>query len=150
MACGYGHSLCVGLDGMAWSFGCDNYGQLGQMKNDKESQVPVQIPMKSTVLSVACGSFHSALLTSTGEVWTFGINNYGQLGLGSQQNSAKPKKVKNIPAIHSISCGLTHTVCISKDMEMWSFGRNKYGELGLGHGTRKVNWVWETENIEKY
>ena len=65
------------------------------------------------------------------EVWSFGGNYYGQLGLGDNINRYTPTKIPNIIA-KSVSYGNFHTVIIDMNNDIWSFGWNCYGHLGLG------------------
>jgi len=49
------------------------------------------------MLWVSCGNFHSLFLDTEGNVWSSGLNNYGQLGLGnSSQTYSILKKIKGI------------------------------------------------------
>ena len=47
-------------------------------------------------LEVACGSRHTVVLTKSNQLWTFGWNKYGQLGLGHNHSRDAPEKI-NIP-----------------------------------------------------
>jgi len=57
----------------------DDSGQLGR-EGDIHSALPVTLPHKAKVTATACGRYHTVVLTSTGEVLTFGLNDRGQLG----------------------------------------------------------------------
>jgi len=64
-----------------WSFGNNEYGQLGLNSNIKQYNVPTLIN-GFKVKAIATG-YHSAFIDLNDSVWVFGHNNYGQLGLGS-------------------------------------------------------------------
>ena len=85
-------------------------------------------------MACAIGDHHSIILSS-GEVHSFGKNNYGQLGLGHNNDVALPSRIPNLTKIKEISCGYNFTVCINRVGELWSFGRNNYGQLGTGNTT---------------
>lgn len=57
--------------------------------------IPYPLPAMAgkTVVSVACGDTHTLVATDTGELWSFGRNQNGQLGLGSIQDSLSPQLV---------------------------------------------------------
>jgi alpha-tubulin suppressor-like RCC1 family protein len=69
IACGYYHSLALTLDGSVYSFGRNDYGQLG-IGNNEASRVPLRIEALSTlaIKDVTSGCYHSIALTRTGSV----------------------------------------------------------------------------------
>ena len=82
----------------------------------------------------ACGNYHTVVVSYDGELHSFGLNNYGQLGLG-HNNVSLPCPIPNLPKIIEISCGSDFTVCIDNKGGLWSFGHNNYGQLGKGNTT---------------
>ena len=65
-------------------------------------------------------------------LWTFGRNNYGQLGQGDRVNLSSPVQVGSLTDWGSISCGSYHTTGIKTDGTLWAFGYNYRGGLGQG------------------
>ena len=65
-------------------------------------------------------------------MWSFGDNDYGQLGAGNVLFFNVPQKIQDIPPVHSVSCGAYHTLIITND-NLWSCGQNLYGQLCLGN-----------------
>lgn len=71
----------------------------------------------NVVVQVACGMKHALALTNNGELYSWGYNNEGQLGLGSDTEiEIKPKLVSSLVAvpIAFIACGGYHSIAISK------------------------------------
>ena len=68
-------------------------------------------------------------------LWSWGYNNYGQLGLGNTTNYSSPNQVGSLTTWLSVSCSRYHTVSTKTDGTLWSWGRNQYGQLGLGNTT---------------
>ena len=66
-------------------------------------------------------------------MWSFGFNNYGQLGTGDKTNFNVPQKILDIPPVLSVSCGNEYTLIITKDSNLWSCGNNNFGQLWLGN-----------------
>ena len=62
-------------------------------------------------------------------MWSFGKNNFAQLGTGNTTNFNVPQKIKDIPPVLSVSCGFELTLIITTDSNLWSCGNNKYGQL---------------------
>ena len=130
-----------------YTFGFNDYGQLGNRSNSsRNSPVPVvdnNGDIVEDIIAVSCGGEHTAILKSDGTIYTFGRNDYGQLGSGySYQNSNIPLKVEYIyedglglsnigKDVIAVSCGYSHTLILKSDGTVISFGRNFDGELGF-------------------
>jgi E3 ubiquitin-protein ligase HERC2 len=61
---------------------------------------------------LACGGFHTAVVTAKGELYTFGRGDSGQLGHGETYNALFPLQVIAIQQkVTKIACGVDHTIC---------------------------------------
>ncbi|XP_027983529.2 X-linked retinitis pigmentosa GTPase regulator isoform X1 [Eptesicus fuscus] len=136
ISCGYYHSAFVTMEGELYTFGEPEYGKLGLPKqllmNHKVPQLVPGIPEK--VIQVACGGGHTVVLTEKA-VYTFGLGQFGQLGLGTFVfETMEPKIIKSVKdhKITSIACGENHTALITDIGRMYTFGDGRYGKLGLG------------------
>ncbi|XP_023344096.1 E3 ubiquitin-protein ligase HERC2 [Eurytemora carolleeae] len=73
---------------------------------------------ENSVLDVGCGSRHTVCLTMGNNLWSFGWNKYGQLGLGdnkSRDNVCKvplPKAINRFSEIRTVRCGDWGTVIL--------------------------------------
>ena len=83
------------------------------------------------VVDVACGQHHTACITSSGEVFTWGNGKSGALGHGDWEQVDLPKRVDGLKDIVKIECGNEYTVCMDKDGKLYSWGANRYGQLGI-------------------
>ena len=91
VAAGYYHSMLLSSDGKVFTFGWNSYGQLGDgTKVQRYYPVPIynynNTLTQEKIISISAGFFHSVLLSSNGKVFTFGGNDYGQLGDGSNSH----------------------------------------------------------------
>jgi alpha-tubulin suppressor-like RCC1 family protein len=120
--------------------GNGGFGQLGidpnTVGNGLFQPTAVTIPGVTSVTDVSAGSFHSLVLDSTGKVWSFGQNTYGQLGISNTNftyvpTAAKETATQAITNVFNISGGDEHSLLVKNDGSVWSTGRNRYGELGL-------------------
>uniref|UniRef100_A0A673YYK1 Probable E3 ubiquitin-protein ligase HERC3 n=1 Tax=Salmo trutta TaxID=8032 RepID=A0A673YYK1_SALTR len=87
------------------------------------------------VIQVACGDQHSIALTQDGNVFTWGQNSSGQLGLGKGEPSTlSPQPVKSLSGIPlaQITAGGDHSFALSLSGAVFSWGKNSTGQLGLG------------------
>jgi uncharacterized repeat protein (TIGR02543 family) len=101
IALGYNHSSALSNNGMVFTWGSNNVGQLG-INSNTNSNVPVAItsrfslPSNDKVIQLSFGSIHSSALTQTGKVFTWGSNFWGQLGDNSNPGKIVPTKLQSI------------------------------------------------------
>lgn len=89
VAAGANHSVVLGEDGIAYTFGANDVGQCGIVKVDGDHEVghpivtpePVRLPENEKVQYVSAGYAHTMLTTKNGSIYVFGQNDSGQLGL---------------------------------------------------------------------
>lgn len=115
LACG--HSLTIGLttSGHAFTMGSTVYGQLGNAQSDGKVPCLVEEKLASeSVAEVACGSYHVAVLTSRGEVYTWGKGANGRLGHGDLEDRKTPTLVEALKdrTVKRIACGSNFTAAI--------------------------------------
>ena len=64
---------------------------------------------------IAIGSNHTVALKADGTVWTWGLNNYGQLGNGTKVNSSAPVKVEGLEGVIDVAAGDLGSVALLSD-----------------------------------
>ena len=97
---------------------------------------------------IAAGQHHS-LGIKNGELYSFGQNTFGQLGIGNNIQQLSPVKVGNKSDWTKVIAGNYHSVAIDSTGVLWSFGKNDYGQLGLGDLNNRtsptiISGVWES------
>ncbi|KZV26554.1 hypothetical protein F511_35888 [Dorcoceras hygrometricum] len=156
VSCGEFHTCALSTSGdlYTWGDGTHNAGLLGH-GNDVSHWIPKRVsgPLEGLqVLTVACGTWHSALATSTGKLFTFGDGTFGALGHGDRESIPYPKEVQSLNGLKTVavSCGVWHTAAIvevtnqsgssvvsSRKLFTWGDG-DKYR---LGHGNKETYLV---------
>ncbi|KAB7503617.1 E3 ubiquitin-protein ligase MYCBP2 [Armadillidium nasatum] len=98
------------------------------------SPARVQLPTTSPVIQIACGLHHSIALCSNGDVYTWGSNNYGQLGTGDLIAYGCPKLVRLPPTLRitQVAAGSNHSVLLTSNGQIFTFGSYQKGQLGRG------------------
>jgi hypothetical protein len=96
LATGESHVLAFKRDGSAWGWGKNNVGQLGEGSTNQRN-TPTRIVGLTDLVALDGGwSAHSMTLKAGGSVWTFGSNQYGQLGDGTGANRLTPVQVTGL------------------------------------------------------
>ena len=142
ISCGFDHSLAVTDEGKVYAWGYNYYGQLGlgTSGNGTNESSPVLIPTTalSNVSGIAAGRFHSLAFTTNGEVYAWGRNNSGQLGLGTsgdENNESSPVLIPTtaLSNVSGIAAGFDHSLALTTNGEVYAWGNNNNGQLGLGY-----------------
>ncbi|XP_030838463.1 RCC1 and BTB domain-containing protein 2-like [Strongylocentrotus purpuratus] len=149
VCCGRHHFLALSARGRVYSWGKNNYGQLGLRKKkqkhhrrqDKEKEAPKPRVIAGLsiydVIKIACGDNHSLALTPDGRLFCWGSNGNGQLSIGEQlrtrHHSEVPTQVKGLAnvTVQHIAAGGAHTAVVSLSGSVYVWGSNSHGQLGL-------------------
>lgn len=89
-------------------------------------------PLKFT--SVTAGNAHTCGLTEEGEIYCWGSNKEGQLGIGSADDATHPKPLRILggPKFQSVDANGRHTCGLTASGVGYCWGFNEYGQLGNG------------------
>jgi hypothetical protein len=128
------------LDGTAWAWGFNGYGQLGNATMT-DSLVPVQVTGLTNAVAAAAGQFHSVAVLADGSAVAWGANDMGQLGNGGDVASSIPVQVQGLVGGRSVGAGDNHSIVLCTDGKAWAWGDNSYGQLGDGTNTTRLTPV---------
>lgn len=134
--CGAEYTIAVSHSkNKIWSWGWGDFGRLGH-GNPLDLFLPKQISSLSDVKikKVACGDSHTLVVTGAGEVFSFGRNQNGQLGLGSRMDCMVPTKLGEFKnhCVEVVACGAEHSSACTAEGKTFAWGWGHYGNLGLG------------------
>lgn len=140
VSAGGSYSIALCSDGTVAAWGS---GALGQLGNNITTSSYVPVPVRTagflsgkTVVKISAGDSHSLAVCSDGDVVSWGRNDWGQIGNGTNTNSPVPVKVTSAgalsgKAVTSASAGYRKSVLVTTDGKAYSFG---YSTLGDGTG----------------
>ena len=86
-------------------------------------------PIMSLISPGACGDRFSLLYDLSGHSYAFGLNDIGQLGLGTRVNQVQPIHLLN--GIHRVSAGELHAAAVTVDGNVFIWGSNDFSQLGI-------------------
>ena len=131
------HAVVLTEGGVALSFGSsDEFGALGHGLLGRLSPVGPRmvVGIRRAVVQVSCGFNFSLFLCENAQIFATGLNNRGQLGIGSDSEGT-PQLVNsgdlcNVP-MRQISAGNDHVLALSISGQVFAWGSNRHGKLGL-------------------
>lgn len=157
VACGEYHTCAVTLSGdlYTWGDGTYNFGLLGH-GNEVSHWVPKRVngPLEGIhVSSISCGPWHTAVVTSAGQLFTFGDGTFGVLGHGDRKCVSIPREVESLKGLRTVraACGVWHTAAVVEVMvgsssssncssgKLFTWGDGDKGRLG--HGDKETKLV---------
>ncbi|KAB2001996.1 hypothetical protein ES319_D11G035200v1 [Gossypium barbadense] len=155
VACGEFHTCAVTLSGdlYTWGDGCHNLGLLGH-GTEVSKWIPKMVRGDiegMRVSYISCGAWHTAAVTSTGKLFTFGDGAFGALGHGDRSSTSLPREVHALRGLRTVraSCGVWHTAAVV-EMPPELSGEFSSGKLvtwgdgekwQLGHGDKEPRLV---------
>ena len=153
ISAGESHTCAIASDDQAYCWGQNNYGQLGN-NNTTQQLTPVAVvkgdmPNLTIKQISASGRYYTCAIASNDQGYCWGLNNYGQLGNGTNGTGSS----KSVPTaialgdmpnltIKQISIGHFHACVISSNDQAYCWGYNDYGRIGNGlHGSGNGSFV---------
>ncbi|NXN44650.1 RPGR regulator, partial [Rhinoptilus africanus] len=131
--CGRNHTLVYTEKGNVYAAGGNSEGQLGL--GDTEERTTFHLIRFFTnqhkIKQLAAGSYTSAAVTEDGQLFVWGDNSEGQIGLADKACVSVPCQVDVGKPVSSVSCGYYHSALITGDGELYTFGEPENGKLGL-------------------
>jgi alpha-tubulin suppressor-like RCC1 family protein len=141
IAAGYSHSLSITSAGAVAAHGENRGGEIGDgTTTPRLSPVYLGSPDDRGWTQVAVGDFRSTAITTTGEMYSWGSNGYGQLGDGTLNDHRTPTRTA-APAgtiWAGVAAGYGHTLALTSTGELYTWGDNYYGQLGIGTAVRTL------------
>mmetsp|Transcript_37533 Transcript_37533/g.57503 ORF Transcript_37533/g.57503 Transcript_37533/m.57503 type:complete len:340 (-) Transcript_37533:1980-2999(-) len=105
-----------------------------------DMQIQMSKLERAYVIKVACSNKHSLAVTNTGAVFSWGENEFGQLGYNCSKDQGQALKISDRPRrieqlgksfIIDAACGDNHSLALSNDRACYVWGSNHQGQLGL-------------------
>lgn len=129
---GDGYSLAMDKNGEVYSWGRNSWGMLGN-GNTLNTNVPNKINALSglNIVKASTSGYHCLALAGNGDVYAWGINGNGQLGLGDREDRLVPTIVQNLPSSIDIAAAGFSSYAVDVTGSVWSWGNNNSCKLGF-------------------
>ena len=132
------YSIALTTSGEVYTWGLNNYGQLG-LGNYNQYSEPQKVFVgddKTVVESISAGSYTGGAITESKELYMWGANNFGQVGINSgDEKIYNPNKVEiidndgSVELVKDVSVGNHFTLAITEANDVWGWGINDKGQL---------------------
>jgi len=141
ICCGESHTLVATSSGALYAFGDNVAGQLGTGdSNFRSSPCLIELPAaagisvrqtdeedetfnQNAVVSVGCGSYHSACVTATGAIYMWGETLYGKCGTAPSRPLLAPTQVMTSAllsaGVRQVACGAHHSICVDNSGKLY-------------------------------
>ena len=145
------HSLALTKEGHVYVWGYNRDYELG-LNDNMDRVLPQENPTLTNrkVAVISAGSYHNLAVTSDGSVFSWGLNNYGQLGRVAEKFGKFPAQVsiaaggrkgaKKLGA-RKVAAGAWHSLAVVEDGEekgqVFAWGRCHFGQVGATCDTRR-------------
>ncbi|OVA14280.1 FYVE zinc finger [Macleaya cordata] len=153
VACGEYHTCALTLSGELYTWGDSGVGLLDNGSN-RSKWLPQKVsgPLDGIyVSSVTCGEWHTAVVSASGQLFTYGDGTFGVLGHGNLQSVSQPKQVESLKGLRvkSVACGPWHMAAVVDIMadhlkanapggKLFTWGDGDKGRLGHLDQERKL------------
>lgn len=142
-------TVLVNYQNTLYGWGANNDGQLG-IGTNKDSYKPVKIKALADkhIVNLVLRAKRSFAVSVSGEVYGWGDNDNGQLGLGHTEKCLIPQKLPMLTNISHIVASDYFAYAMTRTNDVYGWGSNSYGQLGLGH-TETVKMPCKLESLAK-
>jgi alpha-tubulin suppressor-like RCC1 family protein len=138
------HNVALKSDGTVWAWGWNSLGQLGDGTTN-DAWTPIQtglgaVPPLTSVTKLGGRPYFTLAVKSDGTVWGWGMNRYGQMGIGTASmtpvtvpvlvSNSSPGGAINNPL--QVTCGYQFGAALATNGTVWTWGSGSHGELGNG------------------
>ena len=137
-ACG-GSIVLLDTEGTLWTWGRNDFHQLGYNTKGKPTKEPQAVPLPLPVTYVAAYSSQTYAILTDGSLWSWGNNSYGQLGQGFRSSSTEgvlPAQVWDSDVV-LVQGGSLFCVAMLEDGTVLTAGISKFGQQGEGTSQSK-------------
>lgn len=151
------HAAAIDTNGLVYTWGnggswMSGGGQLGHNSTtsyDKPELIKACVEYDVRAKSVSCGASHTLILTDDNEVLSFGVGEFGRLGLGSSNDVLIPTPIDTLADldITQVVASGNHSMVLTSSGSIYSWGKNNMGQLGHSDSYVEVHSMEELPRL---
>ncbi|XP_073983403.1 RCC1 and BTB domain-containing protein 2-like isoform X2 [Rhodnius prolixus] len=148
LASGFSHAVALDAEGVVYSWGANQLGQLGN-KTQEDNYYPSRVDIPEKISKICCGYFCTFALDENLNVWFWG--SLSDISPQSFQTILAPVLIMIGRSIVDISCGGRHAAMLTSDGELYMIGENDSGQIGLPNFVNAVYCqpIYNLKNIQE-
>ena len=135
IASGAQHTLALSHCGKVFGWGDAESGKIGRnlkTRNRNEQALKSEKVGAKNAIDIFCGNQHSFYINDKKQLFAWGLNNHGQLGIGNKYDTAVPTRVKDLDPFEDdyvveVAGGEHHSIARTNDGLVYCWGRNDEG-----------------------
>jgi regulator of chromosome condensation len=150
IACGANHVLALDAKGNVFAWGSGQQNQLGRRVIERTKLgglVPREFGLpKNKITFVSAGDYHSFAIDKKGDVWSWGLNSYGETGITENAGEddavvLKPTQITSLSGkkVTDIQGGAHHSIAATADHKCLVWGRVDGAQMGISAATLSQN-----------
>lgn len=133
LAAGGYFTMGISDKGNLYTWGRNNWAQLGNGFSFTNEYSPIMIGSDTDWDTIVGGGYHAMALKTDGSLYTWGSNEFLQVGSGVYYAQSTPRRLGSDNDWVTIAAGGTHSMALKADGRLFVWGRNAYGQLGQGN-----------------
>jgi regulator of chromosome condensation len=134
------HTLALSTCGKVYGWGDAESGKIGRnlkTRNRNEQALKIEKVGAKNAIDIFCGNQHSFYINDKKQLFAWGLNNHGQLGIGNKFDTAVPTRVRDLDPFEGdyvvqVAGGEHHSIARTNDGLVYCWGRNDEGQVGAG------------------
>ena len=127
------YGLAIDTNDNLWSWGANDFGQLGNGTTDNKLNVFTKISFDGTPKKICSSGNSKYVIDSNGDLWSWGNNKYGQLGNGGTSNVLVPTKLNLSFKVFDIACTFKNVLALDTKGNLYAWGNDDYSNLGTSN-----------------
>ena len=145
MDCTKSNTFVLTRSGEVYSWG-ETTNALGRLLSKREeagTPMPIEL-LTEPIVSLVCGDSHVLALSFTYQLYSWGLNKSGQLGLGHKEDKSTPQPITSLQSCAKVFAGPSSSYAVSAQGNLYVWGDNRNGQLGQmvdRTGSRKKEFV---------
>ena len=135
-------TFLIDANGNVQGWGKNLKGEVGNGTTiDQYSPVDIGVSDITEIVTNTNGNGFIFAIDNSGQVFGWGYNGYGQLGLGTYGNVLTPMQITSLPTISKIRVNNYTVYAITPKGDVYSTGKNDYGQVGNGTKTTQTTFA---------